>query len=379
MFIIREAARSFRVTLCGPGALTDSIKEIVEMKKEGVVRLGLSGLGSFSVVIANAVKRSRKIELVTCFDIVSERRKAIAERYGCAQEKSYEDLVKRDDLDGVLLVTPNAFHHEQTELAAQHGKHVYVEKPIANTLADGRKMIEACEKAGVVLMVGHVHRRHAGNRKAKALIESGVIGEPVMVEANLSSGQGWDLTPDEFRWRGDDLGCPGGALMTMGVHQADTFNYIFGPIKTVFSFFNKLYIPAPVEDVTTTVFKFESGILGYLGCNFASPRTNWMHVYGTEANLLRTVARLDRRFDVERKQAVDQSTRLELFEKGKNQPQEIPLPIGDPILEQIDEFADCILTGKKPETDGPSSLKALALIRAAIESAKTGKTVDVEV
>jgi predicted dehydrogenase len=104
-----------------------------------------------------------------------------------------------------------------------------------------------------------------------------------------------------------------------------------------------------------------------------------MYIYGTEANLLRTVARVDRRFDVERKQSVDQSTRLELFEKGKNQPQEIPLPIGDPILEQIDEFADCILTGKKPETDGPSSLKALALIRAAIESAKTGKTVDVEV
>ncbi len=351
------------------------------MKKEKVARLGISGLGAFSVVIAEAVQRSAKAKLVTCFDIVPERRKAASEKYGCAQEKSYEDMVRRDDLDGVLLVTPNAVHCEQTELAAQYGKHVYVDKPIANTLADGKKMIEACEKAGVVLLVGHVQRRHAGNRKAKELIDRGAIGRPIMVEANLSSAQGWELTPDQFRWRGDDTGCPGGALMTMGVHQADTLNYIFGPIKRVSSFFNKLYIPAPVEDVTTTIFEFASGILGYLGCNFACPRTNWMYVYGTEANLLRTVARPDRKFGEQVKQSssVDQYTRLELFEKGKDQARGIPLRMGDPILEQIDEFVDCLFTGRKPETDGPSSLKALALIRAAIESARTGQPANVEI
>ena len=343
------------------------------------VRLGMSGLGSFSVVIANTIQRSRKVELVTCFDVAPERRKATRERYGCEEERSFEDMVRRDDLDGVLLVTPNAFHREQTELAAQHGKHVYVEKPIANTLEDGRQMIAACEEAGVTLLIGHVHRRHAANRKVKELIDRGVIGAPIMVEANLSSGQGWDLKPDEFRWRSDDSGCPGGALMTIGVHQADTLNYIFGPIRRVSAFFKRLLIPAPVEDVTTTIFEFESGLLGYLGCNFASPRTNWMHVYGTEANLLRTVARLDRRFDAERAQGPDQSTRLELIEKGTTEAKPIPLLVGDPLLEEIDEFADCILTGRKPETDGHSALKALALIRAAIESARSGKPVEIGV
>ena len=115
------------------------------------VRLGMSGLGSFSVVIANTIQRSSKVELATCFDVVAERRRATCERYGCQEESSFEAMVKRDDLDGVLLVTPNAFHREQTELAARHGKHVYVEKPIANTLDEGRKMIEACEHAGVTL------------------------------------------------------------------------------------------------------------------------------------------------------------------------------------------------------------------------------------
>ena len=340
------------------------------------IRVGMCGLGSFSVVIANTIERSSKVELVTCFDVDLQQMDRTSERYGCAQEKAYEDMVRRDDLDGIVIVSPNMFHREQAELAASHGKHVYVEKPIANTLADGRRMIEACESAGVTLLIGHVHRRHAVNRKIKELVEAETLGKLIMVESNMSSSQGWDLRPDEFRWRSDDTGCPGGSLMTIGVHQADTLNYIFGPIKTVFSMFKKLHIPAPVEDVTTTMFEFESGILGYIGSNFASPRTNWMHVYGTEANLRRTVSRVDRRFDLERKQGPDEGSRLERFSAGSNEPEEIELTIGDPLLEEIDEFADCVLTGAKPETDGHAAMAPLALIRAAIESARTGKPVE---
>jgi predicted dehydrogenase len=338
----------------------------------------MSGLGSFSVVVANTIRRSANVELVTCFDVSAERRAATSARYGCGQEARYEDMVKRDDLDGIVIVSPNVYHREQAELAAAHGKHVYVEKPIANTLPDARRMIQACERAGVTLMIGHVHRRHAANRKVKELVDAGAIGKPIMVEANLSSSQGWDLTPGEFRWRGDDEGCPAGSLMTIGIHQADTLNYIFGPIKRVSAFFRKLYIPAPVEDVTTTIFEFESGMLGYIGSNFASPRTNWMHVYGTEANLLRTVARVDRRFDAERTQGPDESTRLERFTAGKTEGERVELRIGDPLLEEIDEFADCVRTGRAPETDGHASFKALALIRAAIESARTGRPAEVE-
>jgi predicted dehydrogenase len=227
-------------------------------------------------------------------------------------------------------------------------------------------------------MIGHVHRRHAANRKVKELVDAGAIGKPIMVEANLSSSQGWDLTPGEFRWRGDDEGCPAGSLMTIGIHQADTLNYIFGPIKRVSAFFRKLYIPAPVEDVTTTIFEFESGMLGYIGSTFASPRTNWMYVYGTQANLLRTVARVDRRFDAERTQGPDESTRLEMFTTGRTEGERVELRIGDPLLEEIDEFADCVRTGRTPETDGHASFKALALIRAAIESARTGRPAEVE-
>ena len=81
-------------------------------KKKDIARVGLSGLGSFSAAIGNAVKRSQKLELVTCFDPLPERRAAAVEKYGCAQEKSFADMVNRDDLDGILSVTPNALHFE---------------------------------------------------------------------------------------------------------------------------------------------------------------------------------------------------------------------------------------------------------------------------
>ena len=345
------------------------------MSKEGMVRLALIGIGGWAPVLANAMQRSKKAELATCFTRKPKQRTLFSEKYGCDKEKSYEDVLKRDDIDGVLLATPNAIHAEQAILAAQHEKHVYVEKPIANTIADAKRIIEACKEAGVVLMVGHDIRRLAGNRKAKELIDGGSIGNPIMVEANFSHDLGFQLTPDKFRWRGDDSGCPAGALMTMGIHHADTLNYFFGPMKTAFSYFNKLYIPADVEDVTVTVFQFESGILGYLGSNYASPKAHWIFIYGTEANLSCKVTLPEVSFEdyLNIWPVVDRYTELLLYEKGKDGAQSIPLTEGDPILEEIDEFADCIQTGAKPETDGQVGLDALALIRAAIESNRTGK------
>jgi predicted dehydrogenase len=351
------------------------------MSKEDKVRVALIGIGSWSAIIADAVARSKKAKLVTCFSRTPEKRSAFGKKYGCDQEKSFEDVLKRNDVDGVLLTTPNAIHAAQAMLAAQHGKHVFVDKPIANTLADGKKMVEACGKAGVVLSVGHDMRRLSGFRKMKDLIDGGAIGNPVMVESNFSASLGNELTPDKWRWYGNDSGCPAGSLMTMGVHHADTLNHYFGPIKKVFAFFNKLYTPADVEDVTMTTFQFESGVLGYLGSSYSIPRTNWLYVYGTEGKLLCSVSLPDVPFDEYLKvwAVVDRYTTLQLFGKGKDKPEEIALPVGDPVLEEIDEFADCIRTGKKPETDGQGALVALALIRAAIDSARTGKPVDLKV
>lgn len=350
------------------------------MVKQDKVRVALIGIGSWSSVIANAVQRSSRLELATCYSRTPEKRATFGRKYGCDQEKSFEDVLKRTDVDGVLLTTPNAVHAEHALAAARHGKHVYVEKPIANTMSDGRKMVDACREAGVALLVGHDMRRLAGFRKMKELIDRGAIGKPVMVESNFSARLGFELTPDKWRWYGDDSGCPAGALMTMGIHHADTLNHFFGPVEKVFSFFSKLYIPADVEDAEMTTFRFESGVLGHLGSTYASPRANWIRAYGTDGHLICNLSLPNLPFDEYLKvwSVVDKYTCLQLFDKGKDEPETVPLPIGDPILEEVDEFADCIRTGRRPETDGEAALAALAFVRAAIDSARTNAPVDLK-
>jgi predicted dehydrogenase len=350
------------------------------MANTDIVRAGMSGCGAFSKIIAAEINKSENTKLVTCYDPIIESRVKCSETFGCEHENSYEDIVARNDIDAVFILSPNANHAEQAVHAARNGKHVFIEKPIANTIADGKQIIEACEKAGVTLMIGHYRRRNAGNRKAKELIDQGVVGDPVMIEANVSNHLGLELTPDKFRWRGDDTGCPAGSLMTMGIHHVDVFNYLFGPVRSVTAQFNKLYTPADVEDINVTTCRFESGILGYVGTNYVSRKFNWMNIYGTKANLQQVISLPDVPFDEHLRVNIEQSkyTRLVLFEKGK-EPQDIPLPHLDPFLEEIDEFAHCVRTGDRPETDGPGGLAALAYVRAAIESAATGRQVELAV
>ena len=93
------------------------------MKESNRVRLALVGCGSFSNSLAAAVQKSEHAELVTCFDVVTDRQNACSATYGCHQEESFEGVLKREDIDGILLVTPNVEHAEQTLIAAQYGKH----------------------------------------------------------------------------------------------------------------------------------------------------------------------------------------------------------------------------------------------------------------
>ena len=346
------------------------------MDKTTGVRLGIIGCGNYADSLAAAVQKCQHADLVSCYDVITDRSQKFSKRYDCVMEKSDEDLIKRKDIDGVLLVTPNVEHAKQTVKAAGYGKHVFVEKPIANTISDAKRMITACKKSNVTLMVGHLRRRSAGIRKAKTFIDEGNIGDPVMVEASVSSDSGFSLTPDRFRWSGDDTGCPGGALMTSGIHHVDTFNYILGPIESVAAYFQKLHISADVEDINLAICRFRSGALGYLGSTYVSPYDNWLYIHGTRANLLWVVKppvpAAGKFFHND-----DRFTRLIQFEKGRK-PRPLPFEPGDPVVEEICEFADCIKTGRRPETDGESALTFLSFIRAAIDSARLEKQVVLE-
>ena len=336
---------------------------------EGLVRVGVVGLGRWARVLADALKRSDRLRIVNCFSRSEESREAFSRQYQCRSAKSYQDLLNDPEIEGVIVTTPNDAHAEPILEAAARGKAIYVDKPIAHTIEEAIKIERACRDAGVVLSVGHSARRLQGNRKIKEIMDQGKLGKLVMAECNFSNDRSLELTPDKWRWYKEKS--PGGPLIQLAVHHTDTLNYLFGPAKTVTCMAKRLYTPAEIEDVTMTVLEMESGQLCYIGSNWASQGTFFTNVYGMEANLYFTV---DFNF-WSRSDVVDQHTRLEIQHRGSSEHQPIPLGQGDMFREQLDEFADCVRGKKQPEVGGKEATAALAVIYAALRSAATGRTV----
>ena len=110
------------------------------MTDEKAVNLALVGTGAWSGSVGDAMRNSTKVNLVTCFDDIRAKREAFSAKFDCDCEESFENVLKRADIDGIHLATPNQYHPEQTLLAARYGKHVFVEKPIANTPATAKPL-----------------------------------------------------------------------------------------------------------------------------------------------------------------------------------------------------------------------------------------------
>ncbi|MEI6914076.1 MAG: Gfo/Idh/MocA family oxidoreductase [Armatimonadota bacterium] len=313
------------------------------------MNIGFLGCGSYSQGLASVAKSSTTLNPLACFDVIPESAKSFGEQFGLHVCGSLDELLGQKDIQGIVIATPNNQHRSCAEAAAKAGKHVFVDKPIANTMEDGIAIVETCKQAGVTLAIGHNGRRICGHRKMKELIDLGDIGVPITVEANFSHAGGLGLTPSHWRYFKEE--CPGLPLMQLGVHFADTVQYLFGDITEVSSFMTHIATPAENDDVTVQILRFKSGLLGYLGSNYATPSVYYVNAYGTGGNLycqgggpvLYRNAQTDDRVDV-------------------------PLTGVDTQLEELEEWAHCAQTGQTPEVDGIAGLKALAVVLASIRS-----------
>ncbi len=330
------------------------------------------GLGWWARVIADAAARSPRLRLASCFSRSAEGRAEFAARHGCPQAPSLGALLDDSSVEALLVTTPNDAHAEIIEAAAAAGKHIFVEKPIANTMADGGRIVATCEQAGVKLVVGHCARRLGGCRALKRLLDTGELGEVSLAEANFSNDRGLELDPDRWRWYRDKS--PGGPLIQLSVHSVDTLNYLLGRTARVTAMLRRLYTPAEVDDVAALVAEMESGPLCYVGSSWAaSGAAYFVNLYGTRAAAF---------FEVDVNYwhdgpAIDAHSTVSILRKGASGREVVPLERGDMYREELEELADAVRLSRQPETDGRSALEALAVIRAALESAETGRVVEV--
>lgn len=321
------------------------------------MRVGIVGIGWWSDVLAGVIAKTDKLDLRACYTRSADKAATFAAKFSCEAMPSYEAMLALDDLDGVILTTPNSAHLPGTEAAAAAGKHVFVEKPVSNSIADGRAMIAACEAAGVVLAVGHSYRRNGALRHMKHLIDSGELGRVSLAEGVFSNDNGLKLKPGV--WRTDPAEIPGGCLMQIGIHQIDNLLYLLGDAAEVTAYFNRLETEPEIEDVTALLMQFKSGAVGYVAADYISPRRFTIAVHGTKANAF---------FDMD-------NDGLRIQRTGETAPSPVEYPPADHLLVELEDFADAVTEGRKPEIDGRDGLLPLAVVLAAAKSSNDRRSV----
>ena len=315
--------------------------------------IAIVGTGMWGPRLAAAAQRAG-LELVTCFARDEGPRRKFAERFGCGAAASLEEAIGHPRVQGVVLATPNDVHEEQAAACAERGRHVFVEKPIAESVEAGERMKRDCAEAGVTLMVGHAFRRLGAARRVKQLIDEGALGRVILAEANMS------LT-GSFKpgaWRGERARNPGGPIMQLGIHHVDTLAYWLGPVRRAFGRFAHVETSAEIDDVAVVTLEFESGALGSLTGSYVSPKT-------LSLRLLGTAAVLDYRTDFSvwpDARALDGVTTLTLA--GER----VTFEARDMLAEELAEFGRCIRGEAEPETGADEGIAALAVVHQALEA-----------
>jgi predicted dehydrogenase len=323
------------------------------------LRVACIGMGWWSDVLADAIQRSGKLTIIACYTRSPDKRAAFAKKYGCRPAESYEAILADRDIEAIVNTTPNDVHLQTTRQAAEAGKHVFLDKPIANTVSDGRAITEVCAKAGVVLALGYQRRRENHFRWVKRQIDAGVFGKLVNAEANISRDRLGKIDLSSWRYRA--AGMPGGVMLQIGIHYTDVLAYLMGPIKAVRGQFAQLVLPGDNPDVASLILEHEGGALSTLNASYASASEYYgMNIYGKDATAY-----------------YDLHNGLRLLKRGEDKPSAVPSGKNDTFVEELEEFAAACRGDGTPEVGGDYATASLAVVRAGILSASQGRRVEV--
>ena len=253
------------------------------------IRWGIVGCGDVCEVKSGpGLYKAENSALVAVMRRNGELAADYARRHGVA--RWYDDgdrLINDPEVDAVYIATPPDTHMEYTCKAAQAGKPVYVEKPMARTFDECQTMIRACEAAGVPLWVAYYRRRLPKFLKVQALLEQGAIGDVRSVLIRYYQPlKSTDAFPEQRSWRVDPEIAGAGLFLDLGSHMLDILDYLLGPISRVQGFAANQGGRYDAEDIVCGSFTFESGVQGtgiWLFTSFEN--LDWTEIEGTEGRI----------------------------------------------------------------------------------------------
>lgn len=253
------------------------------MSKQSPVRFGIVGAGAIAQAYAQAFGQSEHVELCATADSRIESAEAMAEANGCAAFQSAGAMIDEMDLDAAIVCTPPITHRDVCCELLSRGIHVLCEKPLSIDSATAREMIDVAEQNDVVFTMASKFRYVADVTLAKAVVESGLIGEVVMFE-NVFTGR-VDMSQ---RWNSDPAISGGGVLIDNGTHSVDITRYFLGGLSEVQVMEGNNIQDLPVEDTVRMFVRSDSGVLGSIDLSWSVNKEQpyFIAIYGSAGTLL---------------------------------------------------------------------------------------------
>lgn len=335
------------------------------------IRFAVVGCGRISKNHVEALKKhAANAELVAVCDVDPAALDATQKACGAPGYRSYAELLENSNADAVILATPSGLHAEQAVAAAQAGKHVVTEKPMATRWQDGKRMVAACDAAGVRLFVVKQNRRNATLQLVKRAMEQDRFGKVYMVSVNVFWSRPQSYY-DSAKWRGT-WEFDGGAFMNQASHYVDLLDWLIGPVESVQAYTATLARDIEVEDSGVLSVRWRSGALGSMSVTMLTYPKNLegsitilgekgtVRIGGVAVNEIQHWEFADKRPEDEKvKEASYQTTSVYGF--------------GHPLY--YENVIQTLRGEAEPETDGREGLKSLELLIATYLSARDGRKV----
>jgi predicted dehydrogenase len=317
------------------------------------------GTGGVTGLVAPGFANAAEAQLTAVVGRDEERARSFAEQYGATTIYTrYEDLLADPSIDVVYLGTPNWLHAEQTVQALDAGKHVLVEKPMALTVADAERMVDAAQRAGRLLGVGFHLRHHPLLIELRRRLQSEEYGPITLVQAqwgiDMAAVTGWKVDPNL---------AGAGSIMGLGVHLIDLIHWLTGrEVSAVTAWADGPSARYPVEFLTLAVLELNDGTIGQVTCSRRLPHSrNHLTVYTPGARLT-----------AEGVISMRGEGELLVGRNGAEDRVEMPLP--NPYGAEIAAFSRAVQTGTPFAASGEDGLRVVQVTTRLIEAAEAGKT-----
>ena len=321
-----------------------------------MIDAAIVGLGRWGKNFVEAVQgKSDRLRFVRGVDAAPDKLRDFAAKHGFRLCTDLAEVLADPAIKAVVLATPHSLHRPMVEASARAGKQIFCEKPFALNFADAAAMVEACNRAGVVLGVGHNRRFWPSMVALKRAADFGELGQLLHIEGHFSNEHSNNTAGT---WRDSPEESPGGGITGAGLHVLDAFLNIIGPVKKVRGQLIVRKAPPVARDVASVILEFANGVSGAFTTVRATPLYWRVHVFG------------------DRGSAESISENELQIHRSNAQPERIALAPVDSLRIELEAFADAVDGRAAYPVSAAEVLRTVATFEAVIKALETGATIE---